>query len=75
MASDRDFYPDGTDMSYFDQDSTDMVTECPSCKETGNQLVFIDGDRRHLQGECEECGHTWEKSWHEEPDIDYYDEF
>ena len=73
MASDRDYYPEGTDLSYFDKDSTDIQVKCPACNEQGNQLVHIDGYSRHLEGECEECGHTWEDEWTEEPDYDFDD--
>lgn len=80
MASDKAFYPDGTNMSYFDVYDKEVTLKCPSCNEDGVQNVVVDGDHCTLNAECDHCSFTWEEEWWEEPDydmsdIDYYDKF
>lgn len=75
MASDKSFYPEGTDMSYFEDNDKEVMLVCPQCGELGVQIVFAEADRRSLDGECEWCEYKWREEWYEIPDIDYCEDF
>lgn len=74
MASDINFYPQGTDMSYFDIDDYDEDVVCPNCGVIGVQTATARGLWITMSAVCEECGFEWEDKVYKEPYIDVYDD-
>lgn len=66
----RDYYPEGTDLSYFDGGDREQDETCPNCGVVSTQYVTFTEKYRNkycdMDAVCEECDHEWHKEWVEE---------
>lgn len=69
----RDYFPEGSDLSFLDDDGHEEDLKCPKCGRVSTQEVSVIKHRHSTEYEadavCDDCGNEWHESWEDGYDL------